>query len=146
MIPTLYTIGYEAHPHPRSLVQALRAARVELVVDVRELPMSRRFGFSKTRLAETLTRAGLEYEHHRELGNPKPFRDLYRNGRQDEGEARYRAFLSNGSEAAVDQLAELLDTRRVCVLCFEADPATCHRAVIVDELSRRLPRLRVEHL
>src|SRR4051794_12149499 len=46
--PTLLTIGYETHQEPASLVSALQAARIERLVDVRELPLSRRRGFSKS--------------------------------------------------------------------------------------------------
>lgn len=69
--PTLLTIGYETHREPASPVVALLAADVERLVDVRELPLSRRRGFSKTALAGALADAGIHYEHERALGNPK---------------------------------------------------------------------------
>jgi uncharacterized protein (DUF488 family) len=146
MKPTLFTIGYERHRTPDSFVAALAAARVERLVDVRELPLSRRRFFSKTALSGLLTDAGIEYAHARPLGNPKPYRDLYRSGRQEEGAALYLAHLRNGSAAAVDELTKTLSGRRTCVLCFEDDHRTCHRAVLVDELRERLADLRVEHL
>lgn len=146
MVPILFTIGYEGHATPRSLVAVLCAAGVELLIDVRELPLSRRPGFSKTALAEALGRAGIEYQHERHLGNPKPLRDLYRSGRQGEGKRRYRAFLRNGSAHAVDRLADVIADQSACILCFEADHGSCHRAVIIEELERRLPQLEVEHL
>jgi uncharacterized protein (DUF488 family) len=144
--PVLFTIGYERHPEPGSLVSALQAAGVERLVDVRELPMSRRKGFSKTGLAKTLADAGLAYEHERALGNPKPYRDLYRSGQETEGARRYRAHLSNGSAWAVDALADSLGATSTCLLCFEHNHGECHRAVIVEELHARLPGLRVRHL
>ncbi|MDX6582607.1 MAG: hypothetical protein QOI10_1791 [Solirubrobacterales bacterium] len=146
MAPVLFTIGYEDHSVPESLVKALVAADVEVLVDVRDLPLSRRRGFSKTALGEALRDAGLEYRHIRALGNPKPLRDLYRNGQQAKGERLYRAHLRNGSSGAVDELAELIPTEAVCVLCFEADHRSCHRAVIVEELEKRLPELEARHL
>ncbi len=144
--PSLLTIGYERHLTPDSLVEALAAADVERLVDVRELPLSRRRFFSKTALAAVLGDAGVEYEHMRELGNPKPFRDLYRSGQQEAGEALYLAHLQNGAAAAVDRLSETLTERRTCILCFEHDHETCHRAVLVEELRERLADLHVEHL
>jgi len=146
MEPVLFTTGYEQHRTTDSLIAALHGAQVELLVDVRDLPLSRRRGFSKTALANALADAGVEYEHHRALGNPKPLRDLYRSGRKDEGEKRYRAHLRDGCAVAVDQLAEQLQTRRTCVLCFEKDHHVCHRAVIVEELHERVDGLRLEHL
>jgi uncharacterized protein (DUF488 family) len=146
MAPLLLTIGYEQHRKPRSLVAALSAANVRRLLDVRELPMSRRAGFSKRALSDALARAGIRYEHERALGNPKPFRDLYRSGRVSEGERRYRNHLQNGSSFAVDELARTLADGRTCLLCFEDDHSLCHRSIIVEELVKRLPALRVKHL
>jgi hypothetical protein len=144
--PLLFTIGYEQHQTPESLVSALRAAGVERLLDVRELPISRRRGFAKTALREALEAAGVRYEHERALGNPKPFRDLYRSGRQKDGERGYRSHIRNGSAWAVDRLAETLTDEPTCLLCFEADHRACHRSLIVSALRERLPALRVEHL
>lgn len=146
MEPTLFTIGYERHDTPGSLIGDLRSAGVDLLIDVRELPLSRRRGFSKTSLGDALQRAGIEYLHDRDLGNPKHLRDLYRGGQKAEGARRYRAHLRNGSTHAVDRLAEVVPERSACLLCLEADHQACHRSVIIDELEQRLPLLQVEHL
>jgi uncharacterized protein (DUF488 family) len=146
MEPTLLTVGYEHHPTPASLLGTLREAGVERLVDVRELPMSRRRGFSKTALSHALEADGIAYEHIRALGNPKAYRDLYRSGRQHEGERLYRAYIQNGSQRTVDELGDRVRNERICLLCFEAAHTTCHRVLIVDEVRKRLPTLRVEHL
>ena len=144
--PLLFTIGYEDHKTPGSLTDALRTAGVRRLVDVRELPISRRRGFAKRALATALSDAGITYEHERALGNPKASRDLYRSGRQAEGERQYLARLRNGSATAVDALALRLDDMPTCIMCFEADDTTCHRALIAQELRERRPELQVEHL
>lgn len=146
MAPTIFTTGYEQHPKPDDLVQRLVSSGVSRLVDVRELPLSRRRGFSKTKLGERLAVAGISYEHVRALGNPKPLRDLYRSGRQAEGERGYLAHVRNGSAPAVDALAARLADRATCVLCFEEDHRTCHRALLVAEIEVRLPGLTVRHL
>jgi uncharacterized protein (DUF488 family) len=145
-MPTLFTIGYEQHRSPSSLIDALREAGVQRLVDVRELPLSRRRGFSKTALATALDDAGIKYEHVRALGNPKPYRDLYKEGRVREGEKRYRKHLHNGSYPALVELGETLDDSATCLLCFEADHDACHRSVIVEALDDRLDELDVVHL
>jgi uncharacterized protein (DUF488 family) len=142
----IFTTGYEQHRDPGALVAVLQAAGVRRLVDVRELPLSRRRGFSKTSLGATLTDAGISYEHERALGNPKPLRDLYKSGRQPQGEAGYRAHVRNGSTWAVDWLAGTLEETPTCLLCFEADHTTCHRSVIVDELRTRVGALEVVNL
>lgn len=72
----LFTVGYEQRT-VSELLGALREAGARTLIDVRELPLSRRKGFSKTKLGEAAREAGLAYEHVRLLGNPKPYRQLY---------------------------------------------------------------------
>jgi uncharacterized protein (DUF488 family) len=84
-MPTVFTTGYEQHADTSSLIDTLRAVGVRRLVDVRELPLSRRRGFSKTALAAALATADIEYEHVRELGNPKADRERDRAGRVAEG-------------------------------------------------------------
>lgn len=143
---TLYTIGYERHSTPASLIAVLESAGVRRLVDVRELPQSRRRGFSKTALAAALGDAHITYEHVRQLGNPKAYRDLYKSGRVNEGEQRYRAHLHNGSYPALVELSATIANEPTCILCFEASHEICHRAVIVEALEGRLPDLEVMHL
>jgi uncharacterized protein (DUF488 family) len=144
MATEVLTIGYEGLTI-RTFIRALKKAKVSRVVDVRELPLSRKPGFSKTALRAALERAGIDYDHRRELGNPKSYRALYKAGKTDRGAARYRAHLGNGAHWAVEELADSLKGR-ICLLCVEHDHAVCHRDVIVDELDQLIPNLRVKHL
>jgi uncharacterized protein (DUF488 family) len=141
----LFTVGYEGRSLDE-LVNALRTAGVERLVDVRELPLSRRKGFSKTALGDTLREAGIEYIHVRALGNPKPNRERYWAGDVEGGAAVYREHLNNGSRSALVVLAESLGEDPACLLCFERDHAECHRDVIVEQLQELNPRLEVSHL
>lgn len=145
-MPTLFTIGYEQHPSPAALIKELRAAGVRRLVDVRELPLSRRQGFSKAALGAALGRAKIEYLHVRALGNPKQYRALYKVGKIREGEKRYRAHLHNGSYSALIELGESLRGSATCLLCFEESHEECHRAVIVEALQERIDKLKVVHL
>jgi uncharacterized protein (DUF488 family) len=146
MTLTIFTTGYEQHRRPEDLVERLVASGVRRLIDVRELPLSRRRGFSKTKLGERLAEAGIAYEHVRALGNPKPLRDLYRSGRQAEGERGYLAHVRSGSAPAVDELAARLGDDATCVMCFEEDHRACHRTLLVSEIEARLPGLAVRHL
>ena len=87
--PRLFTIGYQGST-VSDFVERLRAASVDRVVDVRELPLSRRPGFSKSQLAATLTSAGIGYEHVRALGNPKANRERWRAGHTTGGAVAFR--------------------------------------------------------
>jgi uncharacterized protein (DUF488 family) len=133
----VWTIGYE-RATLAGLIEALRGAGVELLIDVRAIAASRRAGFSKTVLAATLREAGVDYLHLRDLGTPKAGRDAARRGLCDEMREIFRDHLSEpAAVAAFERLAEEASTRRSCLLCFEADPKCCHRDVLADRLAER---------
>jgi len=141
----LFTVGYEGAT-PESLVRSLRAAGVERVVDVRELPLSRRRGFSKTKLSETLRGAGIEYEHVRALGNPKANRERYDRGRVAEGARHYRVHLRNRAATALLDLSASIRTRPTCLLCVERSYTECHRSTLADAIRELDREVTIEHL
>ena len=141
MIP-LYTIGYEAQPQA-AVIDKLAAAGVALVIDVRAIAASRRAGFSKTVLGESLAARGIAYRHLRALGTPKPGRDAARKGRTDEMRAIYDAHLAEpAAQAELATAAELTQIRATALLCYEADAAGCHRRIVADRI-RALTRCEV---
>lgn len=146
MPPVLRTVGYEGTTVARFL-DALRAAGVELLVDVRALASSRRPGFAKTALAANLDTIGVEYLHLRGLGTPADGRAAARSGDHDGMRRIFAAHMR--TERALDELDRLValvdSGRQVALLCFEADPAHCHRAVVADAVVARTGA-RVEHL
>lgn len=143
---TLATIGYEGATVP-AFLEALRTAGVELLVDVRAVASSRRPGYSKTRLAANLAGEGIDYLHLRALGTPAEGRAAARAGRHGEMRRVFAEHLATpAAQAELEALEGLVrGGRRVAILCFEADPAHCHRALVAEALAGRLP-LRVEHL
>lgn len=144
--PTVATIGYQAATVP-SFLAALADARVELLVDVRAVASSRRPGFSKSRLAGNLAEAGIAYVHLRGLGTPAAGRAAARAGRPGRMRSIFLEHLrTHGAQAELGELAELVrGGRRVCLLCFEADPAHCHRTLVADALAARVP-IEIRHL
>jgi uncharacterized protein (DUF488 family) len=143
--PTLATIGYEAAT-VRNFLNALEDAGIELLVDVRAVAMSRRPGFAKTALAANLESVGIDYLHLRALGTPADGRAAARAGRHAEMREIFREQLATPeAQAALDTLADLVRARRVAILCFEADPAHCHRLLVAQALAGRMP-LEIEHL
>jgi uncharacterized protein (DUF488 family) len=122
----LYTVGYEG-VSVEDFIERIRLARVQLIVDVRDLPLSRKPGFSKSTLAQTLEAVGLEYRHMSELGCPKPIRDRYRaDGDWDRYTASFMRHLHTRA-AAVSSLPRVCTSATVALLCYEADPTRCHR-------------------
>lgn len=110
---------------------------MERLIDVRELPISRKRGFVKTALSEALASAGVEYLHLRALGNPKEFRDLYKSGRVAAGKSAYERFLLSERSEELDELDRILRKKRTALMCVEEDPSVCHRQVILDALQDR---------
>jgi hypothetical protein len=132
------SIGYELHKDHRAFAQHLCDAGIERLIDVRDLPISRRRGYAKTALSEALADAGVEYVHAKALGNPKPFRDLYKAGRVEEGRARYREHLLGEHLQDLRELVVVLREKRCALMCVEHDPAICHRSVIIEALAAEL--------
>lgn len=132
------SVGYERHRQADAFASLLRHACVERLIDVRELPISRRRGYAKTALAQALATEGIEYVHMRSLGNPKRYRDLYKSGRVREGRAAYERHLLGERVEALRELVPLLEERRSALMCVEHDVAICHRAVIFDALRDEL--------
>lgn len=117
--------------------------RVDVLVDVRLTPISRKRGFSKTALKDAVTAAGIDYLHLRDLGNPKSNRGGFGGDRQELADARdrYAALLTHESaETALERLVELSRSHRVALMCFEADEGRCHRDVVLQEVRQRLAR------
>ncbi len=142
---TLVTVGYEGRT-AEQLVEALAGDRVDVLVDVRLTPLSRKPGLSKAKLATALERAGVRYLHMRALGNPRENRAGYRAG-DSASQHRYAEVLQEeAAGAALEHLEELVTGARVALLCFERDSESCHRQAIADELRRRRPDLRLEHV
>lgn len=141
----LISIGYEGRDLG-GLVTALTERAVEVVVDVRLTPLSRKRGLSKSALRDALAVEGIEYVHERDLGNPKENREPFRNGDVLRGRRRFFERLDNGSGPAFDRVVELMGTRKVALLCYERDEQSCHRQCIVERAVERGRGLQVVRL
>lgn len=132
----LYTIGYEGADLPDFLATLARA-KADVLLDVRELPMSRRKGFSKTALKNALAEIGIAYRHEKKLGSPKAVRHQLRE------DWDYKRFFKDFNQHLKQQneLLKLLTEElegNVVLMCYEKDHTTCHRASVVNELAKRL--------
>jgi len=131
-----FTIGYE-QSEPREFLRRLQQNLVEVVVDVRDMPLSRKRGFSKNQLQELLESVDIEYIHVKALGAPKSTRDPLRaGGSWWEYVKGYNRVLA-AQTVEVDRLIELARGKRICLLCFERDPAECHRSLIALDMTKR---------
>lgn len=126
----LFTIGYEGATVDEFL-SALQSAGVERVIDVRAVASSRRPGFSKTALSNSLAEVGIDYFHLRALGTPADGRAAARAGRQADLERIYEGQLElPEAMLQAEQMRELAAEKPSALLCFERDPAGCHRTLL----------------
>ncbi|HPG14405.1 MAG TPA: DUF488 domain-containing protein [Microthrixaceae bacterium] len=138
---TIISIGYEGRTLDE-FVDTLKQHRVQVLIDVRLTPLSRKRGFSKTALSTALTDAGIDYRHEPELGNPKDNRDAFRRG-STAARSRYLRHLSNGANTTYEATIDAARTSRVALLCFERDHTQCHRSCITERAQDEHPALSV---
>ncbi len=111
---------------------------------MRALPLSRRPGFSKTPLKAALQEVGIDYVHLRALGTPADGRAAARAGRHDDLKRIYASQLELPEAIAQGaMMLELAAEKPTALLCFERDPAVCHRTLLLDAVAPGAP---VEHL
>lgn len=130
----LFTIGYEGRELDE-LIAILSANRIDRVIDIRGLPLSRRRGFSKTPLGIALGGAGIDYLHMREAGNP--YRKLKDTLPRDELLAKYKTHIAAARETVVN-VAEQARGHRAALLCYEAAPEECHRSLLAPRVAKLL--------
>jgi uncharacterized protein (DUF488 family) len=126
----LLTIGYEGCTID-GVVATLKEAGAKLLVDVRAVAASRKPGFSKRQLAAALDEAGIRYVHLQGLGTPKAGRDAVRAGHPERMVPIFQEHMtSDRAQAELAMAKDLARDSRACLLCFERDPAHCHRQIV----------------
>lgn len=134
----VFTIGYEG-ASVADFIATLDLAGIDVLLDIREIPISRRPGFSKSVLSDALTAAGLTYRHEKRLGSPAAIRHrLHEDGDYTAFFRDFRRYLKTQA-ALLTQLAEDL-TGNVALMCYERDPQTCHRLVVAQAFETLLER------
>lgn len=141
----LATIGYE-NDSQADVISRLKAAGVEVLLDVRAVASSRKAGFSKIVLAASLAEAGIEYVHLQKLGTPKAGRDAARAGRIAEMREIYEGHLAEPvAQLELVQACAIASDRKAALLCYEADHNGCHRSIVAQRLHEALS-LEIENL
>lgn len=135
MTKTLFTIGYEK-AELADFIATLKLCNIEQLLDVRELPQSRKRGFSKNILAAALEAEGIAYLHFKQLGDPKHGREAARQGNYMQFEEIFQAHMDlEASKVALVSLAECASKKTSVLLCYERDHRFCHRKILADKLN-----------
>ncbi len=140
----LFTLGYEGLTI-EAFIARLQIAQVKTVVDVRELPLSRKKGFSKSAFFAALSANGIDYLHAPALGCPKPIRNQYK--ADGNWQTYTRDFLKyiQTQDASLRELVKVAKSTPACLVCFEADYSFCHRTYVA-RAARQLGGPKVMHL
>ena len=131
----LFTIGYEGKSI-EDFVNKLIQNDVKLLCDVRKNPISRKFGFSKTKINYIVEEIGIKYVHISELGiesekranldTTKDYQNLFR---------EYELTLPKRKKYLDDIYSFLYENKRVALMCYEKEVEMCHRHVIRDYIT-----------
>jgi uncharacterized protein (DUF488 family) len=131
------SIGYEKASFA-DFVRTLHEARIAVVIDVRDLPLSRRAGFSKRQLQAGLEAADMRYVHLKGLGTPKEGRvAAHRHDYERFWQIVDEKLATPEAHADLEQAADIAREARSCLLCFEADHRHCHRRRVCEMLESR---------
>lgn len=136
MYSTVYTIGHSNHP-PETFVRLLTEAKIEVLVDVRSNPGSPWASYANPRdLKQILKATGIQYLYLGDaLGGRTSDSDCYN---PQTGKADYQAMRNKESfQQGLNQLLEGLKKYRICIMCAEEDPSSCHRNLLIGEGLRR---------
>ena len=130
----ILSIGHSDHD-PQAFLDLLGANRVEVLVDVRSHPYSRRLPhFSRSALEQALRRAGLRYLYLGEQLGGRPLGNVF-------AQMRGRGYAAMAATPAFKQAIERVVTGagcfRVALMCAERDPMDCHRALLVGRALAR---------
>lgn len=134
---TLYTIGHSTRTL-EELIEALKAHKIETLVDIRSFPMSRRLPhFNRESLEKSLPAAGIRYVWMKGLGGrrKKIRNDSPNVAIRSDSFRNYADYMLTGEfRAAADALVELASHSRTAYMCAERVYFKCHRMMVSDWL------------
>lgn len=132
----IWTVGHSTRSS-EEFVALLLAYEIHRLIDIRRYPGSRRYPhFNSDCLAESLSAAGLGYEHLPELGGRRRARPDSPNGGWKNTSFRGYADYMQTEEfrRAVEELIACGNKERTVIMCAEAVPWRCHRSLVADAL------------
>ncbi|OGG11455.1 hypothetical protein A2Z00_05760 [Candidatus Gottesmanbacteria bacterium RBG_13_45_10] len=146
-MPHLFLTGYEQETI-EEFINKLKINHITTVIDIREIPLSRKNGFSKNRLAPILNANGIKYYHLPQFGSPSEIRNDLKSGRSDYLEffKKYRKYIQ-GERSAFKDLFEIINNNgKTTLLCYEKDSDLCHRSILANEILKRDKNLTITPL
>jgi len=134
----VFTVGYEKRTGAE-LIDLLKAAAVDVLVDVRQRALSRKPDFRGKALRALCEEAGIEYRPMPDLGSTKRQRErLWETGDFTAFRKSFTAYAQRNMPEPVEDLAQLAQERTIAMLCYERCHEECHRSIIADFLVREI--------
>jgi uncharacterized protein (DUF488 family) len=133
-IPVIHTIGHSTRTL-NVFVDLLKAHNIELLVDVRRWPGSRRYPhFGREGLAAALKSEQIDYVWRGDLGGfRKPLADSPNTAWRVSAFRAYADFMLTAEfEEIMKEMEGFGQKRRIALMCAEAVPWRCHRQVLSD--------------
>ena len=146
-MPTVYTMGFQ-RKSLSEFITLLKQAGVEAVIDIRLRNTSHLSGFTKRDDLDFLLNEGFDvaYEHHLELAPTAEILDTYREDKD------WAAYEERFGPLLVERQAEAIGRdilsryQAICLLCSEPTSEQCHRRLVAEHWSDRIPDLTIVHL
>lgn len=141
---TLFTIGYEGISLEEYLNRLIQN-NVKVLVDVRNNPLSMKYGFSKSQLKRFCENLGLHYVHFPEVGIQSGQRQALNHQRDYDRlfESYRRTNLTKTVNTQTEILNLLIRNKRIALTCFEANICQCHRKHLAEAI-QNLPGFKYE--
>lgn len=134
----VFTVGYEGKTIDK-FIELLKQHNIQQIIDVREIPLSRKPGFSKTALANRLDTEGISYIHIKGLGSPQNIRkELHQTHDYDKFFQEYKYYIGTHVEY-IQEAWEYFEEKQSCLLCFENLSSECHRSIIAAYMKEIMP-------
>ncbi len=133
----LFTIGYEGISLEEYLVRLLKND-VKILVDVRNNPLSMKYGFSKSQLKKYCESLGIKYLHFLQVGiQAEQRQELNSQTDYDKLFAAYRKHnLTKTTDAQTEIFNLLIEHKRIALTCFEANICQCHRKHLAEAIEK----------
>ncbi len=133
----LFTIGYEGISLEEFLVRLLKND-VRILVDVRNNPLSMKYGFSKSQLKKYCESLGIKYSHYPQVGIQAEKRQELNS--QTDYDKLFAVYRKNNLAKTTDTQAEILNLlkvhKRIALTCFEANICQCHRKHLAEAIEK----------
>lgn len=135
----IWTIGH-SNRDLDTFLSLLRSFDIQLLVDVRQFPGSRKYPhFNKEQLATALHHNNIEYVHMVELGGRrKAAKDSPNSTWKNDAFRAYADYMETDEfKNAAAKLEDLATNKRTAYMCSEAVWWSCHRSLISDYLKSK---------